>query len=141
MTGDRPERPRETSETGRQGEEIAARYLEGRGCTVLARNWQANPGEVDIVAECPSQSGFNPGGRELAFAEVRTRHGRQGLAEESISRRKAGSMVAAAYSYMEAHNLDPEATHWRIDLIAIAMEGSRITSINWIQGALDEDML
>ncbi len=128
------------SSTGHTGEDVAAHYLGRCGCKILVRNWRANPGEVDIVAECPLPAG-KPGAPTLAFVEVRTRHGRRGLAEESISKRKAANMASAAYTYMTAHNLDPETTPWRIDLVAIAMSGHDITAINWIQGALDEEML
>jgi putative endonuclease len=127
--------------TGRAGEDAAVSYLERHNCTIVARNWQAHPGEVDIVALCPCASDFKAGETELAFVEVRTRHGESGLAEESLSRRKAASMASAAYSYMEAHGLDPESTPWRIDLLGIAMSGTAITSINWIKGALDESAL
>jgi putative endonuclease len=123
--------------TGQRGEDRAAGYLAGQGCTILVRNWHAHPGEVDIIVECPTQDGGEP---TLAFVEVRTRHGRLGLAEESISPRKAASMVAAAYAYMQVHNLDPETVPWRIDLVSIALEGNRST-INWIKNALSEDML
>ena len=133
------ERP--SAATGRRGEDVAARYLVRHGCTILARNWRANPGEVDIIAECPPLSPGAENERELAFVEVRTRHGREGLAEESISRRKASSMVAAAYAYMAASDLDPETTPWRIDLVAIAMWGGTVTSIHWVRGALDQEML
>ena len=129
--------PRPSSITGRKGEDRAAGYLASQGCTILARNWQAHPGEIDIIIECPSLAGREPA---LAFVEVRTRHGRQGLAEESISPRKAASMVAAAYAYMQAHDIDPEAVPWRIDLVSIALEGNRST-INWIKNAINEDML
>ena len=45
--------------TGRAGEDAAARYLSNKGCIILARNWQAHPGEVDIIARCPpGRSGF-----------------------------------------------------------------------------------
>lgn len=140
------------SETGRAGEEAATRYLSNRGCIILARNWQAHPGEVDIIARCPvGRSAF----RELdsgylderstqpvlAFVEVRTRHGRDGLAEESISRRKATNMAAAAFAYMRANGLDPNTTHWRIDLMAIAMSGDDMMGINWVQGAIGEEMV
>lgn len=135
--------PNASAATGRIGEDIAAHYLSRRGCAILDRNWQARPGarpgEIDIVAECPSADG-SPG-RELAFVEVRTRHGRAGLAEESISRRKATSMAAAAYSYMASRNMDPGVTPWRIDLVAISLSGSSVSSINWVQGAIDEEML
>jgi putative endonuclease len=129
--------PRPSSITGRKGEDRAAGYLASQGCTILARNWQAHPGEIDIIAECPSLAGSEPA---LAFVEVRTRHGRQGLAEESISPRKAASMVAAAYAYMQAHDIDPETMSWRIDLVSIALESNR-SSINWIKNAISEDML
>ncbi len=132
-------RARSRASTGRRGEDIAARYLLRHDCTILARNWRANPGEVDIIAECPSLR--DPSLRELAFIEVRTRHGRPGLAEESISPRKASSMAEAAFTYMASHNLDPEATPWRIDLVAISLSPQTITGINWVRGAIDEQML
>jgi Holliday junction resolvase-like predicted endonuclease len=116
-----------------------AGYLARHGCAILARNWRANPGEVDIIALC--QDTGKPGAGTLVFAEVRTRHGERGMAEQSISRRKASSMASAAYAYMAAHNLDPETTAWRIDLLAVAMRGSSIVSINWIQNALEETQL
>jgi len=138
--------------TGNAGEEAAVKYLTNRGCIIQARNWHANPGEVDIIARCPSgrtafremESGYldeKSTQPVLAFIEVRTRHGREGLAEESISRRKAMSMAAAAYSYMTANNLDPTTTPWRIDLIAIAISGDDLLGINWIQGAIGEEMV
>lgn len=122
---------RDKSATGERGEERAARYLLSQGCKILARNWQAHPGEIDIVARCP----YDAGGDALAFVEVRTRHGRQGLAEESVSPRKAASMAAAAYAYMHTHEIDPERANWRIDLITVAVEGTR-TTVNWIKGAI-----
>lgn len=120
--------------TGRAGEDAAARYLEAQGCRVLARNWRANPGEIDIVAECPPEPGESQ--PTLAFVEVRTRHGDVGLAEESITPRKAASMAAAAYAYMLAHDIDPEATPWRLDLVAVTVRGPRILDLNWSPGVL-----
>ena len=129
--------PRPSSITGRKGEDRAAGYLASQGCTILARNWQASPGEIDIILECLEQENGEP---TLSFVEVRTRHGREGLAEESISPRKAASMVAAAYAYMQAREIDPETVPWRIDLVSISLEGNRST-INWIKNAISEDML
>jgi hypothetical protein len=50
-------------------------------------------------------------------------------------------MASAAYAYMAAHNVDPDATPWRIDLIAVSMSGMAVTGINWIRGAIDEEMI
>jgi putative endonuclease len=49
--------------TGRAGEELAARLLASEGWTILARNFRAGPGEIDIVAAR---------GEVLAFVEVKT---------------------------------------------------------------------
>ncbi len=127
--------PTKRAVTGRAGEDAAAGYLARRGCVILARNWLANPGEVDIIANCPDGGGS--GTTALAFVEVRTRHGERGMAEESISRKKAASMAFAAYAYMAANGLDPESTAWCIDLVAIVMRGPDIVSINWVQNALE----
>lgn len=133
---------------GARGEDAAALYLHGKGCTIIARNWHAHPGEIDIIARCPvpgaapTLATTYPSSVEkesvLAFIEVRTRHGREGLAGESVAGHKAASMVSAAYSYMAAHDLDPEATPWRIDLVAIAMAHDKITSLHWARGVLEE---
>jgi putative endonuclease len=140
-----------TRETGQIGERLAADYLTNQGCVILARNWRANPGEIDIVARCPLEGmrGVDDGSgllldheRDiLAFVEVRTRHGEVGRAEESVSRRKAAGMVSAALQYIAAHNLDPDDTPWRIDVVAVAISGDRLASINWAQGAIGEEAL
>lgn len=35
---------------GRRGEDLAAAWAQGRGWTVLARNWRGERGELDLVA-------------------------------------------------------------------------------------------
>ena len=148
VSSPRKARARRSAATGREGEELAARYLSRQGCAILARNWRpplrSRPGEVDIIAECPASGDGAPDApRELAFIEIRTRHGRPGLAEESLSRRKAASMAAAAYAYMAEQGLDADTTPWRIDLVAISMSGpsSGGASINWIKSAVGEEMI
>jgi len=128
--------PTDKSSTGQRGEDAAAGYLSRHDCAIFARNWQAHPGEVDIIAQCPDPD--RQGATVLAFIEVRTRHGERGMAEESISPRKAASMIAAAYAYMADNAIDSETTPWRIDLVALSMRGPDILSINWIQNALED---
>lgn len=65
---------------GRKGEDIAAKYLEQQGCTVLARNWRCREGELDIVGT---------DGEVLIVCEVKTRSGLgYGLPAESVTRDK-----------------------------------------------------
>ena len=50
--------------TGKQGEEIAAEYLQKRGYTLLGKNVQTGRGEVDLVMQ---KKGV------IVFVEVKTR--------------------------------------------------------------------
>ena len=55
---------------GRNGEELAAAWLENNGMKILDRNWRCPEGELDIVAtdlESPE--------RVVVFCEVKTRSG------------------------------------------------------------------
>jgi putative endonuclease len=48
---------------GRQGEDLAARFLEEKGMELLARNFRSRRGEIDLIAL---------DGDTLVFAEVKT---------------------------------------------------------------------
>ncbi|MGW2221400.1 YraN family protein, partial [Nonomuraea sp. NPDC001684] len=37
-------------ELGKEGEHLAAIYLEAKGMTILERNWRCRRGEIDIIA-------------------------------------------------------------------------------------------
>ena len=37
-------------ETGADGEQLACRYLEGKGYRILERNWRSGQNELDIIA-------------------------------------------------------------------------------------------
>jgi len=81
-----PEIPRLTEDerqlAGKYGEDCAARFLEGLGYTILARNYRTRDGELDIVAR---------DGNEIVFAEVKERQsdvfgsGVEGVTEEKVA--------------------------------------------------------
>ena len=86
----RPEGPRDGGRRarGREAEDLAAAFLEGRGYRVLARNHRLQRGEVDLVCER---------GETVCFVEVRSRTGEaHGAPEETVDRRKARRVVLAA---------------------------------------------
>ena len=116
---------------GRQGEELASGYLRGAGCGILAANYRCPWGEIDLVAR---------DGDELAFVEVRTRRTATfGSPRESITRRKADHLVAAAQHYLQNHSPenDSEDIPWRIDLVSIRLlDGSRSPQIDHIKYAV-----
>jgi putative endonuclease len=77
-----------THERGRRGEALAARYLEDHGWRVLARNWRAGHGEIDLVIQK---------GEVVAFVEVKTRKGGgAGDPLEGITRQKRLEVEKAA---------------------------------------------
>ena len=99
----------EHNDTGRQGEKMAARYLEGRGYEILCRNWH-NRGrkELDIVATKDNT---------LVFVEVKTRRaGSLSNPMAAVDGRKQHRLVLAADSFIRTYRIDMNA---RFDVIAI----------------------
>ncbi len=98
-----------TRERGREAEEQAAAWLEAQGYVVLARNHATRQGEVDLVCR---------DGNVLCFVEVRSRSGdAHGEPEETVDRRKALRVVAAATDWARRHGaLDDDI---RFDVVAV----------------------
>ena len=112
-------------QTGQQGEEIAASYLTERGYKVIARNWRAQVGELDIIVE---------DGDSLVFVEVRTRRGEQfGLPEESITPAKQARLIELAQTYLQ--ETEAVTCSWRIDVVAVQL-GPGLPQINHIKNAV-----
>ena len=108
------------------GEEAAVQYLSRAGYAVVDRNYRCPAGEVDVVARV---------GRELVFAEVRTRTGPAfGTPEDSITPPKAAKMSACALTYLAERGAGP--TSWRVDFIAVDVRGGRVTQIRHLKNAL-----
>ncbi len=105
---------RDRMEFARRCEDLAEEYLRGRGCVILARNWRARAGEIDIVAR---------DGRELVFVEVKGKRGLGwGRPEEMVGRRKAGKIIGAALAWM-ADNPGAGGS-CRFDVVAIVASPS-----------------
>ncbi len=112
-------------QTGRQGEEIAASYLVGKGYKIIQRNWRCPIGELDIIME---------DGPNLIFVEVRSRRGQRfGKAEESITPAKQNRLIELAQTYLQ----QTAAPHrsWRIDVVAVQL-GRGLPQINHIENAV-----
>ena len=100
---------------GHLGESIAAVYLEKQGYSIIERNCHTPYGEIDLITQ---REGV------IVFVEVKTRSTRSfGPPEISITPHKQDHMRSAAAYYMQQH---PElAADWRIDAIAIQMQGDQ----------------
>lgn len=102
---------------GRLGEDIAATYLSRHGYKIIARNFKAGYGEIDIIALKASI---------LVFVEVKTRADASfGMPEEAVTPRKLDEVVATAQYFKMLHSELPDAL--RIDVIGIQLTGSKVT--------------
>ncbi len=99
-------------QTGRQGEDAAARLLAQRGYQVIARNVRTPSGELDLIAVH---------GEFTVFVEIKTRHGRgHGLPEEAVTPAKKTRLRAAAQHFLQERGLMD--TPWRIDVAALELD-------------------
>ena len=109
-------------ETGKLGEDMAAKYLEDKGWRVLERNFRHRVGEIDIVAEDPRG--------ELVFVEVKTRTGDAKIAQHGGRiANTAGDSIAKKLAKMEKvatlylHSIKKYGIMSRFDIISIKLGG------------------
>lgn len=113
---------------GRDGEAIAAAYVERLGWRVLSRNWRpADPslrGEVDLVAV---------DGRDLVVCEVKTRSGDgAGPAVAAVTPRKLQKLRRLAVAWLAEHpamglqvRFDVIGVHWPPSAVAPSIDHRR----------------
>ena len=114
-----------TTLKGRGGEDEAARFLEGHGLTVVARNVRVGGGEIDLVAG---------DGGTVVFVEVKWRRdASRGAPAEAVTPFKRRKILSAARAWL-AENPSSARREVRFDVVAI--EGGA-GKIDWIRGAFD----
>jgi len=102
-----------TRMVGIEGEEIAARYLEGLGFRLVERNFRAAGAEVDLIAW---------DGSELVFVEVKLRRSaRRGEGSAAVVGEKQRRLSRAAASYLARQGL--EGSPCRFDVVSIMASG------------------
>jgi putative endonuclease len=97
---------------GRQGEDIAAGWLQEHGYIIRHRNWKSGRTEIDIIAENE---------RYIVFAEVKTRSA-DFLVDPAaaVNVPKQRTIIFAASDYIKNHNIDKEA---RFDIVTVLTDG------------------
>jgi len=86
------------NDLGKEGEELAVKWLVGKGYCIVERNWKWGNNEVDIIATK---------NKMLYFIEVKTRNfSTAGHPEDSVTRQKFKSIqrVANGYLTLNPHN-------------------------------------
>lgn len=110
---------------GRLGEDLAQRYLQRRGCTVVARRYRlgAGGGEIDLVAWQ---------GETLVFVEVKTRATAEfGMPDRAVDAEKEGYLRRAGRDYARRAGVDWSRV--RFDIVSIVL--TRPPLIEWYPDA------
>lgn len=106
-----------TRDAGDRGERAAARYLEERGCELLAAQWRCRYGELDLVAR--SRDGV------ICFVEVKLRSaGAIGLPREFVDGRKRDRLRKAATAYLLETGLDDVPARFDVAEVYVGKNGS-----------------
>jgi putative endonuclease len=103
---------------GRRGEDIAHRWLQRQGMTVVARNYSPPGGksEADLIVW---------DGEELAVVEVKTRSSAEyGPPERAVGHEKHQKMISAGEHYARRAEVPLEKV--RFDVVAILIIGKTI---------------
>lgn len=102
-------------EIGKEGEDIAIRYLEKNNYLIIERNFRCRQGEIDIIALDKE---------ELVFVEVKTRtnlsYGKPGEAVNDVKKKH----IKNAIEYYLYKNYIQDM-YIRIDVIEVYMNGNK----------------
>ncbi len=112
---------------GREGEDLAARFLMKQGYRILERNYSTRSGEIDLIA-------LHDGA--VVFVEVKTRtNDAFGAPELAVTPRKRQRMVKAALSYIKYKKL--HQVPCRFDVVAITTAAEQ--EVEHIRNAFEMD--
>ena len=108
-------------EVGKTGEEIAVKFLKGKGYEILDRNYRFHipgdlqKGEIDIVAKK---------GETICFVEVKTLKDPKIkiLPEEKVNFSKKKKLILTAESWLIKNKI-PLNSKWQIDIISVLIKG------------------
>ncbi len=112
---------------GAYGEQVAARYLRGERYRIIAANYVAGSGEIDIICEK---------GKVICFVEVKTRK-EGGMLDPAtaVNYHKQSNIKSAAGAYMSRYGLKNEM---RFDIIEVLLSEENlynVIKINHIKNA------
>lgn len=118
-------KPRASAPTrGDAGEQQALEFLHARGLKLVARNFRARGGELDLVMDDRGT---------LAIIEVRARGSSlHGHAAETVDARKQRRIILATQTFLAAHPKFGQSP-LRFDIVALDADAPP----QWLRGAFD----
>lgn len=101
---------------GRWGQKQAERHLKRRGCRIIARNWAAECGELDLVA-------YDSDGT-LAFVEVKTRRSEDyAPAIAAVNLKKQRKIARTAKRFLTHFKLSDRPLRFDVITVILPVEG------------------
>ena len=117
----------ERRELGAWGEERAAKYLRGKGYTILERNFRCRSGEIDIIARR---------GGVIAFVEVKLRRDADfAEAREFVTAAKQRRVILTAEYWLASHQTELQPRFDVIEIYAPYGERTLFPLINLLEVA------
>ena len=113
----------DTLRLGRAGEDAVCKYIIDRGMKLLARNYRAAKGEIDLIA-CT--------GDTVVFIEVKSRSGLSyGTAAEAVGFHKQKTVIRTAQHFIAQHGLYESNIRFDVAEVYLVQE----CRINYIENA------
>lgn len=109
----------ESSQLGKDGENVACEYLVQKGFQIIERNARKAWGELDIIVKAPDKT--------LVFVEVKTMYKYAGglSPEDQMTKDKIKKFKRAASLYAGSNgDLVDDNKGWRLDLLAITVKSN-----------------
>lgn len=114
-----------TREKGREGEDLAAAYLESKGYTILEKNYFFQRAEVDIVAYDE---------KAIVFVEVKMRENTDfGEPAEYVTEKKKKQIYKATEAWLYERKMDGSPV--RFDVVAIVKPENEAPDIQHFEHA------
>jgi putative endonuclease len=110
------------------GESLAVAHLKARGCEILAQNYRAIRGEIDLIVQ---------DGQFIVFVEVKTRRSLKfGVPQAAVTKQKQRQISKIALAYLQAGDLWDAPC--RFDVIGVHLSSrSELLRLEHIESAFD----
>jgi putative endonuclease len=119
---------RTTKQTGDEGENRAANFLQEKGYKITARKWRTREGEIDIIAEKDDY---------LVFVEVKTLpNATYDMLKKVLNSQKQRRIVKTSKCFLLNHR-EYINSYIRYDVIVLDMQG--LPSVYHIENAFSEE--
>ena len=112
------------AEVGREGERIAAEYLEAKGYRTMDQNYRFGREEIDLVMFEPTPE---DDGGEIVFVEVKARTGTGfGRPEDAVDEAKQKAIRRVAEAWLHERKMFPSPVRFDVVAVLFASGGARL---------------